>query len=60
MKIYEVLISEEIAYKYKIKAENERQAKEFAMDNHIEEIEANKVAESVDRCEIINCQEIKL
>jgi len=58
MEEFEVLISEEVAYKYKIKAKNSEEACEFAMDNHIEEIEVNKIAQSVDRCEVIDCQSI--
>lgn len=59
MKTYEILISEEVAYTYKIKASNEEEARELAMDNHTDEIEANKIAESVDRCEVIHSQEMK-
>ena len=58
LKQFEILISEEVAYKYKIKAKNEKDAKTFAMDNHLEELEINKIAESIDRCEIIDCQEV--
>jgi len=59
MKKFEVLISEEVAYKYLVEAKDEETAKEWAMANHEEELEVNKVAESIDRCEIINCEEVK-
>lgn len=58
MKTFEILISEEVAYRYRIKADNMEQAEGFAMDNHTEQIEANKIAESIDRCEIIESKEI--
>jgi len=59
MKTFDVLISEEVAYKYRIKAGDKELAKELAMDNHIEDIEENKMAESIDRCEVINCVEVE-
>jgi len=58
MKTYDILISEEVAYKYRIKAESIEQAEQNAMDNHTEDLEVNKIAESIDRCEIIDSVEV--
>lgn len=57
MKTYEVLISEEVAYKYRVKAKNSKLASIKAMDKHINDIEPANI-KSVDRCEVINCEEI--
>ena len=57
MKTYEVLVSEELAHKYKIKAESEEQAKDFAMEQCDEGIEANLLESTRDRFEVINCEE---
>ena len=59
MKTYDVLISEEVAYMYRIKAKDKKEAQEIAMDKHEREVEKDKIAQSIDRCEIIDCEEVK-
>lgn len=60
LKTFEVLISEEVAYKYRLQAKNEMSAQEIAMDRHTDDKAKSILFDtSIDRCEIINCKEIK-
>lgn len=59
LKEFEIWISEETTFKYKIKAKNLDEANEFAIDNHDEGIKANRIDESVDRFEIIYSKELE-
>ncbi len=58
-KLFEIWVSEEVTYKYRIKASNKNQAERFALDNCDEGIDVNKIEESRDRVEIINSMEVK-
>jgi len=55
MKTFDILISEELAYKYRIKAKDKKKAMQLAMDKH--ELGESKEY-SVDRCEICDCREV--
>lgn len=55
MKKYDVLISEEICYRYRVEAKDDKEAQDLAMDIH--EAEGGGDVTTVDRCEIIDCRE---
>ena len=56
-KTFKVLISEEVTYEYKVEAYSKNNAEIRAMNIH--EVGNPCESSSVDRCEVINCEEVK-
>ena len=60
MKEFEIWVSEEVTYKYKIRASNKDEAENIAIDNCDEEKEDLLITEPTrDRVEVISSKELK-